>query len=168
MMFHLHSHFWCLALAASLFLSGDSCRNSGAQTNSVNPTVVNSNQSQTGSADRAIQNGRALENGVWGGQGVSLEIKDGSAEIEYDCAHGTISGKIVPDRAGNFVVKGFHSREHGGPVREEETRAGEPVTYEGSVSGETMTLKVTEDKSKADIGNYTLTRGKSGRLRKCL
>jgi len=157
-----------LALAASLFLPGDSCRNSRAQSNSVKPGIVNSNQSQTGPADSPVQNGRALENGVWGGQGISLEIKDGSADLDYDCAHGTITGKIVPDRAGKFVVKGFHAREHGGPVREDENRPGEPVTYEGSIAGETMTLKVTRDENKETLGTYTLTRGKSGRVRKCM
>ena len=129
---------------------------------------MNDNQSQSGSAATSTQNGRALANGVWGGQGVSLEVNDGGAEIDYDCAHGTITGKIIPDREGKFVARGFHVRERGGPVREEEKRARQAVTYEGSIAGETMTLKVTVDESKEAIGTFTLTRGKSGRIRKCL
>jgi len=168
MMFHSQAIFSCLPLAAFLLLPGSSCRNSGAQNNSVSPTSMNSNQSQTGSATPSNQNSRALENGVWGGQGVSLEIKDNGAEIDYDCAHGTITGKIVPNRAGEFSVKGFHVREHGGAVREDDNRAGQPVTYEGSIAGETMTLKVTVDENKETIGTFTLTRGKSGRVRKCM
>jgi hypothetical protein len=166
-MFQSQSIFWCLPLAALLFLPGASCRNSGAQSNSASPSTVNSNQAQTESAATSAQNGRALANGVWGGQGVSLEINDGGAEINYDCAHGTITGKMVPDREGKFVARGFHVRERGGPVREEENK-GQAVTYEGSIAGETMTLKVALDESKETVGTFTLTRGKTGRVRKCM
>jgi hypothetical protein len=109
-----------------------------------------------------------MANGVWGGQGISLEINDSGAEINYDCAHGSITGKIVPDREGKFVVKGLHVREHGGPVREEEDKTGQPVTYRGSIDGETMDLTVTLSETKESIGTFTLTRGKSGRIRKCM
>lgn len=165
MMLQSPATLWCLSLAVWLFLPGASCRNSGAQSNSVGPsTTVNSNQS----APASRQNGRALGNGVWGGQGISLEINDSGAEINYDCAHGTITGKVIPDREGKFTAKGFHVREHGGPVREEEKADGQPVTYQGSIEGETMTLTVTLSETKETIGSYTLTRGKSGRIRKCL
>jgi len=116
----------------------------------------------------STQNPRALANGVWGGQSISLEINDGGAEINYDCAHGTITEKVIPDLKGKFVAKGFHVREHGGPVREEEDRTGKPVTYQGSIAGETMTLAVTLSETKESIGTFTLTRGKSGKVRKCM
>jgi hypothetical protein len=165
MMFQSLATLWCLPLAALLFLPGASCRNSGAQSNSLSPsTTVNSNQSTPTSP----QDARALANGVWGGQGISLELNDSGAEINYDCAHGTISGKVNPDREGKFVAKGFHVREHGGPVREEEKATGQPVTYRGSIEGETMTLTVTLSETRETIGTFTLTRGKSGRIRKCL
>lgn len=165
MMFRARATFWCFPLAVLLFLPGASCRNSGAQSNSVRPaTTVNSNQP----ASASPQNGRALGNGVWGGQGIALEINDSGAEINYDCAHGTITGKVIPDREGKFAAKGFHVREHGGPVREEEKADGQPVTYQGSIEGETMTLTVILSETKETIGTYTLTRGKSGRIRKCL
>jgi hypothetical protein len=125
--------------------------------------MANSNQS----APASLQNG-ALANGVWGGQGISLEINDGGAEINYDCAHGTINGKITPDREGKFVAKGLHAREHGGPVREEEKENGQAATYQGSIDGETMQLTVTLSATKENLGTYALTRGKSGRIRKCM
>src|SRR5215468_5458811 len=97
-----------LPLVAILLLPGPSCRNSGAQSNSVSPsTTVNSNQSQPLSTTSSTQKSRALPNGIWGGQGISLEINDSGADINYDCAHGSISGKIVPDGDGKFVAKGF-------------------------------------------------------------
>jgi len=129
---------------------------------------VNSNQSQPLSTTSSTQKSRALPNGIWGGQGISLEINDSGADINYDCAHGSISGKIVPDGDGKFVAKGFHVREHGGPVREDENRAGQPVTYQGSIEGETMTLTVTLSESKEKVGTFTLMQGKSGRVRKCM
>ena len=160
---------WCFPLVALLFLPGSSCRNSGARSNSVSPsTTVNSNQSPPGSTASSTQNARALANGVWGGQGISLEINDGGAEINYDCAHGTITGKVIPDREGKFAAKGFHVREHGGPVREEEDKTGQPVTYQGSIAGETMTLAVVLSETKETVGTFSLTRGKTGRIRKCM
>ena len=165
MTFQSQATLWCLTLAALLFLPGGSCRNSGAQSNSASPaTTVSSNRS----APASSQDTRALANGVWGGQGISLEINDSGAEINYDCAHGTITGKVIPDREGKFAAKGFHVREHGGPVREEEKANGQPVTYQGSIDGDTMTLAVNVSETKEAIGNYTLTRGKSGRIRKCM
>jgi len=129
---------------------------------------VNRNQSTREPTAKSTQNARALANGVWGGQGISLEVNDSGAEINYDCAHGTITGKIIPDRVGKFVAKGFHVREHGAPARQEENTPGQPVTYQGSIAGETMTLKVTQSETKKPIGTFTLTRGQAGRVRKCM
>ena len=167
MMFQAQTMLWSLPLAGLLFLPGSSCRNTGAQSSSVSPSTVNSKQLEPGSASSA-QNARALANGVWGGQGISLEINDSGAEINYDCARGTITGKIIPDRKGKFAARGFHVREHGAPVRQEQTGTGQAVTYLGSIASETMTLKVTLSETKETIGTFTLTRGQDGRIRKCM
>ena len=106
--------------------------------------------------------------GIWGGDHISLEVTDSGAEINYDCAHGSITEKIVPDGRGNFVVKGLHVREHPGPIRQGEDQAGKPATYHGLIDGETMTLTVTLSGSDEAVGTFTLTHGKSGRVRKCL
>ena len=166
MTFQAQALLWSLPLAGLLFLPGSSCRNAGSQGNSVSSTTVSSNQSQAGSAN-TTQNGRALANGLWGGQGISLEITDGGAEINYDCAHGTITGKITPDRKGKFAARGFHTREQGAPTRQDQNTTGQPVTYQGSIAGETMTLTVLSE-TKETIGTYTLTRGQAGRIRKCM
>jgi len=149
---------WCLPLAALLFLPDSSCRNSAAQRNSVRPNTVNT----------TTQNARALAKGIWGGQGISLEINDSGSELNYDCAHGTINGKIIPDRKGKFAAKGFHVREHGAAVRQDENGTGQAVTYRGSILGETMTLTVTLSETKESIGTFKLTRGQDGRIRKCM
>lgn len=143
------------SLAVLVFLQGSSCRNTGAQDRSAN-------QSQPSSQNKA------LENEVWGGQGISLEIKDSGAEINYDCAHGTIEGKIAPDRAGKFAAKGLHIREHGAAVRQDENNNGQPATYRGLIEGGTMTLTVVLSDSKETVGTFTLKRGNSGKVTKCM
>ena len=128
-----------------------------------------SNQSAPGqSTASSSPHPRALANEVWGGQGISLQINDKGAEIEYDCAHGTITEKIVPDGGAKFAVKGRHVRERGGPIRADQDDSGQPAIYRGSIDGDTMTLTVTLSESDEKVGTYTLTRGKVGRIRKCL
>jgi hypothetical protein len=104
---------------------------------------------------------------LWGGQHISLEVTDRGAEINYDCAHGSITETIVPNGEGKFVAKGVHVRERPGPIREGEDDS-QPAKYSGSIEGDTMTLTVTLSGSEEAVGTFTLTRGKAGRVRKCL
>ena len=106
--------------------------------------------------------------GQWGATGIAMEVTESGAQIEYDCARGTISGPLVLDAEGRFDVKGRHFREHGGPVREGEESNGQPVRYTGQVTGDTMTLEVKPEGSDTPISSHTLVRGKTGRVRKCL
>jgi hypothetical protein len=108
-----------------------------------------------------------LAAGTWGGQHIRIEVGSGPAAIEYDCANGTIAGPLVLDRKGNFRWKGSHTREHGGPIRIEETPQGEPAIYSGSVKGNTMTLTVTLANTNQSIGTFMLSRGTPGRVFKC-
>jgi hypothetical protein len=110
---------------------------------------------------------RALQ-GRWGGRHIALELAAGGGTIEYDCAHGTIDGFIVPDRQGRFEATGTHTAEHGGPVREGEEKESRPAFYRGKVAGRTLTLTVILADSKEEIGTFTLTRGATPRLMRCL
>ena len=110
---------------------------------------------------------RRTSSGSWGATGIHLEVTDSGGTLEYDCAHGTIFEPLVLDSDGRFDVKGRHFREHGGPVRENERNEGIAVRYVGRISGDTMTLTVRPEAGEP-IGNYTLTRGQTGRIRKCL
>jgi hypothetical protein len=109
---------------------------------------------------------KAIGAGTWGGAGVRLDVKEGSAEVEFDCAHGAL-GEIAPAENGEFSVSGVFVRERGGPVRAGEEPEKIPARYSGKISGETMTLRVSIQ-GVADELTYTLTRGKAGPLRKCL
>ena len=157
--------FLCLPLMILLW-QGSSCHssNSNMSNNSARRENANAN-ANTSSNNR--QNPADVK-GVWGGDHISVEVTDGGATIEYDCAHGTITEKIVPDRNGKFTAKGVHVTEHPGPVRLGEDTEGEPANYSGSINDETMTLTVTMSRTNKDVGTFTLTKGKSGRIRKCM
>ncbi|MGB8511110.1 MAG: hypothetical protein WCD76_22255 [Pyrinomonadaceae bacterium] len=104
--------------------------------------------------------------GKWGGAHVRLEVHNDGAEIEYDCAHGTLAGPLRLDGEGRFHAKGTHVRERG-HIRLGETPPGRPARFQGRVSARTMTLTVTLEDSTEDLGTFTLTQGSDGRLWKC-
>ena len=109
--------------------------------------------------------------GSWGGLHIGLEMAADGGRLEYDCAHGTIEGPVVPGHQGRFAAMGTHFAEHGGPVREGEQEQGRPARYRGKVYGETLTLTVApagSNEANEEIGTFTLTRGATPRLMKCL
>jgi hypothetical protein len=108
-----------------------------------------------------------VSTGSWGGEHALLTIDAGSAAIEFDCAHGSLPAPIALTD-GRFDSSGDYVQEHGGPIREGEQVVHRPARYQGAVDGKTMTLTVTVSDTGDRIGSYTLTRGASGRVFKCL
>ena len=103
---------------------------------------------------------------VWGGKHVELEVTAEGASFDFDCATGTINGRLVPGAQGTFTIKGTLVRERPGPTM----RGGNPAeqaTYSGAIHGETLRLIVTLAGSDEPYGEYVLVRGKSGRVMKC-
>jgi len=96
-----------------------------------------------------------------------MTITNGSAQIEYDCANGSITGPLKIDSRGRFELRGTHSVEHGGPARIDDDKGGEPAKYTGWTDGKKMKLTVTLVNSKTEIGTFELTRGNAGRIFKC-
>jgi hypothetical protein len=112
--------------------------------------------------------GPAVANGPWGGLGVSLSVSDSGAEVEFDCAHGTIRGPLRLDAEGRFDLPGVFVRERPGPVREGAPGgAEEPARYRGRAHGDTLTLEAFLPGPGRTVGPYTLERGAAPRLRKC-
>ena len=109
-----------------------------------------------------------LAQGTWGATHIRVNVGESSATIEFDCAHGQIDGPLVTDRHGRFDLKGTHSPEHGGPVRDNEQSAGRPARYTGWTDGKKMTLTVTLAGQKETLGTFNLTLGGKGRIFKCL
>ena len=118
-----------------------------------------------GAAPAALEEGTAVKNGVWGAQGVMLDVKADGATIEYDCGHGTIPHKLMLGADGTFALDGRHFREGPGPTKLDDE--GEAARYEGAVKGDTLTLTVTLSEKKEKLGSYTLTFGRRVILKKC-
>jgi hypothetical protein len=161
------STFLFLPIAATLLLQAGWCKGTGVrEKTSTTQTDVRNTQASSPSV-ATPQKGRALPPGAWGGLHISLEVTDTGAQINYDCAHGRISEKIVPDSDGAFEVKGFHTPEHPGPTREGEDNE-QPAIYRGSIHEDTMTLAVRLSGHDEPVGTFELTRGSAGKIRKCM
>jgi len=59
-------------------------------------------------------------------------------------------------------------QEHGGPIRQDESPDRHPARYQGQTSGDSLQLTVTLTDLPQDIGTFTLTRGATARVVKCL
>lgn len=105
--------------------------------------------------------------GTWGGQGISMEVTDSGATLDFDCASGAITEAIALDNAGKFSVKGRFAPHRPGPTREDDDNQGQPATYSGVVDGENLTLTITLTKNSEKVGDFTLGHGKMGRIRRC-
>jgi hypothetical protein len=105
--------------------------------------------------------------GIWGGDHVTFTVGNSSNHLEFDCAHGDIPGVLSVNR-GELAASGTFVLEHGGPVRVDESLDSHPALYSGTVSGNTMQLSVRLTDSGEVIGSFSLVRGTSGRVVKCL
>lgn len=113
--------------------------------------------------------------GVWGGDHVRLDVRHDLAPgtatggtAEFDCAHGSLMAWIDPDKSGTFDVPGLYVQEHGGPSRVGEQLPTWQVRYHGTVNGSRMSITVTRLDSTWSVGPYTLERGRTGSVFKCL
>jgi hypothetical protein len=106
--------------------------------------------------------------GVWGGEHIRFEVTETGADIEYDCAHGTVEGKIVVDSQGRFNVYGMHYQEHGAAVRSDEGASGYRVRLSGRVGGSLMRLTVSRAGTREVIGTFDLARDREATVFKCL
>lgn len=105
--------------------------------------------------------------GVWGGEHIRFEVTETGANVEYDCARGTVEGKIVVDARGRFGVNGLHYEERGGPVRLGDEASGYRVRLSGRVGGSLMKLTVTRAGTRKVIGTFDLARDREPMLVKC-
>jgi hypothetical protein len=120
---------------------------------------------------------KVLPEGPWGGQQVRLNVTEGGATIEYDCAHGTIDKPFEVGEDGKFDLPGTHEDETGGSsgavtaVDESgskgQTPKGHPARYTGSLTDDEMTLTATLTDTGRVVGTFKLKRGLTLRLHKC-
>jgi hypothetical protein len=110
---------------------------------------------------------REVARGTWGGDHVRLEVGEKGAELDFDCAHGSIDNPILLNDQGRFEIKGVLVREQHGPVRVGHEPKNESAVYSGRLQGATMTLWVTLSGSQETLGTYSLVHGEQARVRKC-
>ena len=104
----------------------------------------------------------------WGGTHIGLTVSATGGTLEYDCASGTIDQPIIAAANGNFVAQGTHTIGHGGPSMVGEIPDRHPARYDGWTDGQTMKLTVTITDTGQKLGDFTLVRGQSGRVFRCL
>jgi hypothetical protein len=121
---------------------------------------------QTSAEWRSVAFGEERSANVWGGQHIAITMTDAGAEIEFDCATGTISAPLTVDPNGKFQADGTYTREHGGPVQRDEPGAV-AAKYSGTIAGNTMHLDIVLSQSKESAGSYVLTKGQAGKVFKC-
>jgi hypothetical protein len=109
--------------------------------------------------------GAVLAAGLWGGDHVSLMVEAGSAFVEFDCAHGSIPAPLAVDAGGRFAAAGTYVQEGGAMAQD--PPPGRPAQYEGTLSGQTLTLTVITTDDNQKNGPFTLAFGQEPQLRKC-
>jgi hypothetical protein len=110
----------------------------------------------------------AVSRGLWGGTGMNLTVAAAGATIELDCATVEIGKQLRMKRNGSFEAQGSMTRSGPGPIRIDHQPKPVPVVLKGTVSGKTIKVSVTDADSGEELGSYSLTKGVTGRLRRCL
>ncbi len=125
----------------------------------------------TGSAG-AAKSDHAI--GVWGGPHAGVEFSGGLADVQFDCASGTLDDPLYPARDGSFSVKGTYRTGAPGPIKVGQFFTSKDAVYSGQIaagagrkSPRVMTLSVTlEDGTR--LGPFTLTEGGAPQITHCL
>ena len=103
----------------------------------------------------------------WGAVGISFIISENDVEIEYDCANGKIEQRLILNEQGGFSADGVYIRRYPGALRLNLPPKPQPARYEGTISGHTMTLKVTLTKTNEILGEVVLERNKTPGIHNC-
>ncbi len=111
---------------------------------------------------------KAVPNGVWGGEHIRMEVNDTGADIEFDCAKGSISQPLALDDKGRFKVQGIYIAGTPAPVAVDGsvTASGIKATYAGTLSGSSLQLEVFI-KGQNPPRTFDLVQGDQGHLAKC-
>ena len=105
--------------------------------------------------------------GVWGGPHVAVAFQGGMAEVQFDCASGSIDMLVYPAKDGSFSAKGVYHVGSPGPVRVGQIFVSQQATYSGSVVKGQMVLSVElEDGSL--VGPFNLIQGAPPQIMRCV
>jgi len=103
---------------------------------------------------------------LWGGEHVRMKLTSAGADLDFDCAAGTIDQPLVLPKEGKFQARGTYTQERGGPVRKDGNQAV-AATYVGAIKGDSMHLEIVLVKNNVTVGTYDLVRGSFGHVVKC-
>jgi hypothetical protein len=111
---------------------------------------------------------KAVPNGVWGGEHIRMEVNDSGADIEFDCARGSISQRLELDDKGRFKVQGIYIAETPAPAAVDggSIASGVKATYTGTLSGSSLRLGVFIEGQETPR-TFGLVQGDQGHLAKC-
>ena len=105
--------------------------------------------------------------GPWGGPHAGIAFQGGLADVQFDCASGTIDVPILPAKDGTFEARGTFRAGRPGPVHVGQIYRSEPASYSGKVMKQEMTLTVTLEDGTA-LGPFTLIAGAPPQITRCL
>jgi hypothetical protein len=112
--------------------------------------------------------------GLWGGPHAGASFSGGLADLQFDCASGTMDDPIMITDVGAFSVKGTYRTGASGPIRVGQFFKSQEALYSGQVARGTaknsprvMTLSVALEDGTA-LGPFTLTEGAPPQITRCL
>jgi hypothetical protein len=111
--------------------------------------------------------------GAWGGPHAGLAFQGGLAEVQFDCASGTVDDPITPAKDGSFSAKGTYRTGTAGPVKVGQFFKSQGAIYSGRIAKaakeapQVMTLNVALEDGTA-LGPFTLTEGTPPQITRCL
>jgi len=110
----------------------------------------------------------AVPTGVWGGEGIRMEVTDAGADIEFNCARGSISQRLALDAQGHFQLRGTYKAETPAPASDGSVSNGSGATaiYTGALSGSSLHLEVSIE-GQGTPRTFDLVQGDQGHLAKC-
>ena len=124
-------------------------------------------------ASRPAQSGpaapaKAVANGVWGGEHIRMEVTDSGADLEFDCARGSISQRLELDDKGRFKAQGIYIAETPAPAAVDGglPASGVKATYTGTLSGSSLRLEIFIEGQDMPR-TFDLVQGDQGHLAKC-
>jgi hypothetical protein len=111
--------------------------------------------------------------GVWGGPHAAVSFQGGLAEVQFDCASGTIDDPITAAKDGSFSAKGTYRTGAPGPVKVGQFFKSQGAVYSGRIAKaareapQVMTLNVALEDGTA-LGPFTLSEGTPPQITRCL
>ncbi|MFN8355603.1 MAG: hypothetical protein U0Y10_14195 [Spirosomataceae bacterium] len=108
-----------------------------------------------------------LQQGIWGGDHIRMEVATDRVSFEWDCAWGEITNPITVSN-NQFSADGTYTRGLGGAIPVGVQPKVEPATYTGVLKGNTLEIQVVVKSTTQNVGTFQLEYGKESRLVKCL